>query len=477
MRGERMTPLDATFLLIEDAEPNSSLAIASIGAFAGPAPSLEEFRDHLLGRLPLIPRYRQKVRHVPLDLAAPVWVDDPSFDIDHHLVRTALPSPGGDTQLRALMGRVMAARLDRDRPLWQNWLVEGLEGDRWALISKVHHCMVDGISATDLYQAVLDPTPVPRPPAPDRWHPDTEPSTARITLDAVTDLALLPARQTRALAGVLAHPSGWPTRLAAAGRGSATLAAGMRPAQRSSLTGALARPRHYDWATASTDTVRTIRHALGGTFNDVILAAITGGFRALLLSRGEEPTPTVIRTLVPVSLRAPGQESVRDNQVSLLLARLPVHLDDPLDRLEAVRTELSSLKHSGEAATGAMLTSLARYQPYPLVAAPLRAALHTPQRAVVTVTTNVPGPRKPLYALGRELLELVPYVPIAITLRIGVSIFSYRDQVTFGLTGDESAEDLQVLRNGIEDDLRALRQRARKAQAGRSGPARSGDRR
>lgn len=467
MTGERMTPLDAAFLLAEDADANSSMAIASIAIFAGPPPSLEQFREHLIGRLPLIPRYRQKVRTVPFDLAAPVWVDDPSFDIDHHLIRTALPSPGGDAQLRALMGRVMSARLDRDRPLWQNWLVEGLAGDRWALISKVHHCMVDGISATDLYRAVLDPTPVPRPAAPDPWLPDSEPSTARIALDAAADLALLPVRQTRALAGVLTHPSGWPTRLLAAGRGSAALAAGMWPAERTSLTGSLARPRHYSWVATTTDTVRTVRHGLGGTFNDVVLAAITGGFRALLLSRGEEPTPGVIRTLVPVSVRAPGQESVRDNQVSLLLAHLPVHLDDAADRLAAVRKELSSLKHSGEADAATALISLARFEPFPMVAAPLRAAFHVPQRAVVTVTTNVPGPRTAFYALGRELLEVVPYVPIASTLRIGVSIFSYQDRVTFGLTGDESAEDLDVLGSGIENDLRTLRKRARKALKGR----------
>jgi diacylglycerol O-acyltransferase len=237
----------------------------------------------------------------------------------------------------------------------------------------------------------------------------------------------------------------------------------MWPAGRSSLTGSLARPRHYSWAATGTDTISAIRGGLGGTFNDVVLAAVTAGFRALLLSRGEQPAPNAIRTLVPVSVRAPGQESVRDNQVSFLVARLPVHLDDPVRRLSAVRAELSSLKSSGEAAAGVLLTSLARFQPYPLVAMPLRAAAHLPQRAVVTVTTNVPGPRSPLYLLGRELLELVPYVPIASTLRTGVSIFSYRDRVTFGLTGDESAADLDVLGAGIEDDLRTLRKRAREA--------------
>ncbi len=456
-----MTPLDAVFLLAEDAEPNLSLAIASIAVFAGPVPTLKELRAHLIGRLPLIPRYRQKVREVPLDLAPPVWVDDPSFDIDRHLVRTALPSPGGDAELRALMGRVMSARLDRDRPLWQNWLVEGLARDRWALISKVHHCMVDGVSGTDIYRAVLDPTPVPCVVPSDEWLPDSDPSAARLVLDAVAEVVRLPARQARALAGILVRPSGWPTRLVAAARGSVALAGSMWPARRTSLTGPLARPRHYSWASTGKDTVDTARREPGGTFNDVVLAAVTGGFRALLLERGEQPTPTAIRTLVPVSVRAPGAEGVRDNQVSLLLARLPVHLDDPLDRLMAVRAELSSLKTGGEAEAEALLTSLARFQPFPLIAAPVRAAAHAPQHAVVTVTTNVPGPREPLYCLGRELLEVVPYVPISSRMRIGVSIFSYRDRVTFGLTGDDSATDLDVLGSGIENDLRALGNRRR----------------
>ncbi len=196
---------------------------------------------------------------------------------------------------------------------------------------------------------------------------------------------------------------------------------------------------------------------------------MTGGFRALLLERGEQPTPTAIRTLAPVSVRAPGAESVRDNQVSLLLARLPVDLDDPVDRLTAVRAELSSLKTSGEAEAGAMLTSLARFQPFPLLAAPVRAAAHASQHAVVTVTTNVPGPREPLYCLGRELLEVVPYVPISSRMRIGVSIFSYRDRVTFGLTGDDSATDLDVLGSGIENDLRALREAATSSISGGPG--------
>ncbi|MFR9802396.1 wax ester/triacylglycerol synthase family O-acyltransferase [Pseudonocardia sp. RS010] len=451
-----MTPLDAAFLQAEDAEPAASLAIASIAVFEGPPPGYAAFRAHLAGRLPLVPRYRQRAVRVPFDLGPPVWIDDPHFDIDHHLVRTALPSPGGDAELRGLMARVMATRLDRDRPLWRYWLVENLAGRRWALISTVHHCMVDGVSGTDLYRVLLDEEPEPLPPVPDDWRPGEPPSAAALAATAVRDLGLLPVTSLRAAAGMLRHPAGWPPRLAAAARGSLALAGSLLPAARSSLTGPVARPRRFTWTRLRLADVRAVRHALGGTVNDVLLAAVTGGLRELMLARGEVPLPTSVRSLVPVSVRAPGQEGIRDNRVSLLLARLPVHLADPLGRFAAVRAELTELKSVGEAEAGAVLTGLARFGPFPLVAAVVRLAAHLPQRSVVTVTTNVPGPRRTLYGLGRELVEIIPYVPIASTVRIGVSILSYRDAVVVGLTGDESADDLDVLAAGTDAELARL---------------------
>jgi diacylglycerol O-acyltransferase len=450
--NDRMTPLDAAFLQAEDVEPNASLAIASTAVFAGPAPTFAEFRTHLAGRLPRIPRYRQRAAPVPLDLGPPVWVDDPGFDLDHHLVRVALPAPGGDAELRALTGRVMATRLDRDRPLWRYWFVEGLARDRWALISTVHHCMVDGVSGTDLYRVVLDPDPVPAPPEPDDWRPAAPPSAVALALRAVGDLAVLPVRGGAAVIRMLRHPR----RVVTAGRGAVALAASLWPASPSTLSGEPARPRRVDWVRASVADVRAVRHVLGGTFNDVLLAAVTGGLRALLLARGEVPRPGTVRSLVPVSMRAPGEESLRDNRVSLLLAELPVHLADPLGRFGAVREELERCKAAGEAEAGALGTQLARYQPFPLMAGMVRAGWAVPQRTVVTVTTDVPGPRHTLYGLGRELVEIIPYVPIASTLRVGVAVLSYRDGVVVGLTGDDSVSDLGVLAAGIVAELRGL---------------------
>ena len=454
---DRMNPLDAAFLEAEDEEPGVSLAIASIAVFEGPAPAHAEFRDALAGRLPLIPRYRQKARQLPWDLGAPVWLDDPDFDLDYHLRRTALPAPGGDAELATLMGRVMSARLDRARPLWEYWVVEGLADGRWALISKVHHCMVDGVSGTDLYRVVLDLTPEPRDPVPDDWAPAPVPSTLRLVTASARNAARLPLAQARTLAAGLRSPATAARQTGTWLRGLGALATALRPAARSSLSGPLTAHRRFAFARGSVADVAAVRHALGGTFNDVVLAAVTAGFRQLLLARGEVPTQHTVRTLVPVSVRPPGTESVRDNQVSLLLAELPVQLADPEERLAAVRRELRRLKEEHEADAGAAVVQFAGLAPFAAAAIPFRVAAHLPQRSVVTVTTNVPGPQQPLYALGRRLVELVPYVPIASTVRLGVAIYSYCGQLTVGITGDhDGAADVWTLAHGIEDGMAEL---------------------
>ena len=444
------------------------MAIASIAVFEGPAPAHEEFLAYLAGRLPLVPRYRHKLRTVPMRLGRPVWVEDPGFDLRYHVRRTALPAPGGDQQLADLMARVMSQRLDRDRPLWEYWVVEGLPAGRWALISKVHHCMVDGVSGTDLYRVIFDFSPEPSPPAPaDDRTVNAEPSAVELAARAALDAVVLPAREALALRGATADPAGALRQAAEMARAVARLAPAARPVTGSSLSGHIGRQRRYTWARVSLDDVKTIKQALGGTVNDVVLTAISGGFRALLLARGEQPGPHMVRSLVPVSVRAPGAESVYDNQVSALLADLPVHVADPVERLAAVRSELTTLKESKEAMLGEALTSLGRFTPFPVASWWSRLAFGLPQREIVTVTTNVPGPRQPLYGMGRRLLEIIPYVPIATTLRTGISIFTYGGNVTFGITGDFAANpDLDVLAHGIEDGVSELVKAARADQPG-----------
>jgi diacylglycerol O-acyltransferase / wax synthase len=460
---DRLKPLDAVFVDAEDEDARTSMAIASIAVFEGPPPSHEEFLTYLAGRLPLVPRYRQKLRTVPFHLGRPVLVDDPNFDLRYHVRRTALPKPAGDEQLAELMAEVMSQRLDRDHPLWEYWVVEGLAQGRWALISKVHHCLVDGVSGTDLYRVIFDFSPEPSPPATDDRDAGAEPTALELIAQAALDNAMLPARDALALSSAAANPGRAIRQVTDTARAMARLAPALRPATGSSLSGPIGRQRRYTWTRASLDDIKKIKRELGGTVNDVVLAAITGGYRALLLARGEQPGPHMVRSLVPVSVRAPGEESVYGNQVSAVLADLPVHIADPEGRLAAVRTELEDLKASKEHMAGEALVAMGGYTLYPFASWWVRLALGLPQQDIVTVTTNVPGPGQQLYGMGRRLLDIIPYVPIATTVRIGVSIFSYNGNVTFGITGDFAANpDLDVLAQGIEQGVAELLVAARR---------------
>jgi WS/DGAT/MGAT family acyltransferase len=470
----RLKPLDAVFVDAEDGDEHTSMAIASIAVFEGPPPSHEEFLTYLAGRLPRVPRYRQKLRTVPFRLGRPVLVDDPNFDLRYHVRRTALPQPGGDEQLAELMAEVMSQRLDRDHPLWEYWVVEGLTHDRWALISKVHHCLVDGVSGTDLYRVIFDFSPEPSPPAADDRDVGAEPTALELVAQAALLNAMLPVRDALALGSAAVNPGGAIRQATDTARAMARLAPALWPAAGSSLSGPIGRQRRYTWTRASLDDIKKVKRELGGTVNDVVLAAITSGFRTLLLARGEQPEPHMVRSLVPVSVRAPGEESIYGNQVSAVLADLPVHIADPSQRLAAVRTELEDLKASKEETVGEALAAMGGYSPYPLASWWVRMALGL-QREIVTVTTNVPGPGQPLYAMGRRLLEIIPYVPIATTVRTGISIFSYCGQVTFGITGDFAANpDLDVLAQGIQggvSELVAAAKRHHRRAASRRQPA------
>lgn len=459
---DRLSPLAATFLEAEDVDQNASLAIGSLAVFEGPAPGFDDFVRAIEGRLPLIPRYRQKVRRVPLDLAAPAWVDDPDFDLRWHIRRTALPTPGGRHEIELFLSRVMTRRMDRGRPLWEYWFCEGLAGGRWALLSKLHHSVVDGVSGTDLYRLVLDAGPTSGEAVPDHWTPSAPPSTLSFTVAALGDLARSPVQVVRAAAGALAAPLRLARSSATSAQGLLRLASAARPVHSTSLTGTLDGSRRYSWTDVSLDDVRVVRRAYGVTVNDVALAAVTGGFRKLLLSRGEGADAHALRSLVPVSTRAPGQESIPDNRVSLMLPYLPVDLADPVHRLREVHRRIRALQAGHEPEAGGTITSLAAYPPFAPVSEVIRLGIRFPQRQVSTVTTNVPGPRETLYALGRELQELLPYVPIADRVRIGVAIFSYRDTLTFGLTGDyATTPDLDVLADAIQESMQELLSEAR----------------
>jgi diacylglycerol O-acyltransferase len=453
-----MTPLDAAFLEAEDSDRHASLAIASVAVLEGPVPPQEEFLAAVRGKVPLVPRYRQKLRTIPFDLGLPVWVDDPAFDLRYHVRRTALPAPGDDAALSRLVARLMSQRLDRDRPLWECWVIEGLANGRWAVLSKVHHCMADGVAGTNLYNTLYDHSREPSAPAPDRWNPVPEPSTVRLTATALRELARNSATQVGLLAGAVMRPATAVRLVAGTARGLVTLAGAVaRPATASSLSGPIGGHRRYALGRAHLPDLQRVARHFHTSLNDVVLAATTGAFRSLLIERGEEPDPHAIRTLVPVSVRPPGEHGVHDNRISLMLPFLPVDVADPVHRLKAVHDQMTRLKNSKEAEAGQAMTTLAEREPYPPISWGIRLASHLPQRSIVTVTTNVPGPREPLYLLGRRIVEILPYVPIAVRLRTGVAVLTYCDQVAFGVTSDyASAPEADLLAHGIEAGVAEL---------------------
>jgi diacylglycerol O-acyltransferase len=458
---DRMNSLDASFLYLENG--TTHMHIASCALFAGPAPEFDELVRLFASKLPLVPRYRQRVRFVPLDLGRPVWVDDATFDLAYHVRHLALPPPGDEAELQRLMGLLMDQELDRSRPLWEAWMVEGLDDGRWAIISKVHHCMVDGVAGVDLISVVLDSSPEPPPAAPDDWHPEPEPSSLWLAADAVANLVTSPREQLRALRTAVRTPRHTLERARAVTAGLRSYASALRSTPPTSLDGSIGAHRRWTCARASLDDIRTIRHELGGTVNDVVLAAITSGFRDLVEARGEDTETVALRTLVPVSVRAESDRGVTDNRVSAIFFDLPVQVADPLERLAAVRAEMGRLKMSHEAEAGEALTAFVGAIPPVLTASSMRLAVRAltrvQQRSVNTVTTNVPGPPAALYAAGREMLEYLPFVPLGPGLRIGVAILSYNGQVAFGITGDFDASsdvDIDVIARGIEAEIGRL---------------------
>ena len=453
---EPMSTLDAGFFFVE--HENVPMHLGSLAVFEGPAPSYQELVDLYAAKLPRVPRYRQVVRTVPLQIFRPAWSDDEHFEIGYHIRHAAVPRPGGARQLRRLAGQIYAQPLNRSRPLWEAWLLEGLEGGRWGILNKVHHCMVDGIGGSDLMAEVFDLGPDARPPVqPAGWEPQPEPSLTGALASGVRDAVTWPLRLS---AGLPRFVRGWwsaQVSLMAFGRGLSGSARRLTTPAASSLNGPIGPNRHWAWTTASLSQVKQIRSGLGGTVNDVLLAAVTRGFRDVLAERGDLSDGVVVRSLVPISVRSQDEHGMVTNRVSAVLANLPVPEPDPVRRLGLVRKQMDEVKHTHQAAGADLLTKVLALAPPPLLALGSRAAFQLPQPLVQTVTTNVPGPQFPLFILGRQMIEAHPYVPIGDNVRIAVAIFSYLGRFSFGITADSSAApDLEVLAQGIHRGLTEL---------------------
>src|SRR5687768_16752624 len=454
-----MSALDASFFFAES--ENTPMHVGSVTVFEGPAPSYGDVVRLLLSKMPLVPRYRQRVRPVPMQLGRPLWADDPHFQILYHVRHTAVPSPGSDEQLRNLAGRVLGQRLDMAKPLWELWLVEGLADGRWALISKVHHCMVDGVAGTDLMQLMFDLKPDATHAEPTDWTPQREPSAMQLITSAFNDAVAHPMQQLAAL------PSLSTTVKAAkdlAGSGKTIASAvpslakqAVTPIARS-LNGPIGPHRRWAWTDGRFEEFKAVRTALGGTVNDVVLTAITAGFRDLLQGRGELTSEKlVVRSMVPVSVRRPNQKGSLNNQVSAVFVDLPVGLADPVDRLASIRGQMDEYKKALGAVDANSIILMGNYVAPTLLSLGVRAVLQAGQMWCQAVTTNVPGPRVPLYVLGRRMTTATAYVPIAGGTRCSIGIFSYLDTMTFGINADfDGYPDIDVLSGGIRRGIEEL---------------------
>jgi WS/DGAT/MGAT family acyltransferase len=453
---EWMSSIDSSFLHIEnDVTP---MHIGGVSLFEGPPPAFADLKEMVAGKLDLVPRYRQKVRFMPLGAGVPAWVDDPHFSLDYHVRHTAVPRPGSEQQLRQMAARIFSQHLDRNKPLWEMWSVEGLADGRWALLSKVHHCMVDGVAATDLMSVMFSDETANRPShRPRPFSPPPEPSSVELLARTIAH-KVSPAGQAQSLRRAIVAPGETLKTVVETARAAVAASSRMAPVASSSLTGPIGPHRRWSWADVRLTDVKTVRAALGGTVNDVVLTIITNGFRELLESREEHPErDAVVRTMVPVSVRRRGERGVYNNRVSAVFARLPVGLDDPRERLAQIKGEMDGIKQTKQAVAGDVLSSLSGFAPPLLLALGSRLVTASPRLNMHTATTNVPGPQQPVQTLGRRMLESYPFVPVVGSIRIVVAIFSYDGGLFFGVTGDyDGAPDIEILTAGIADGMKDL---------------------
>jgi len=400
---DRLTGLDASFLHLEH-DSATHMHVASCMVFEGPPPTHEELVGHVESRLHLVPRYRQRLAFVPLGQGRPVWVDDPHFNVRYHVQHHALPAPGNDAELKQLAGRAFSQQLDRNKPLWELWLVEGLAGNRFALLGKTHHALVDGISGVDITTVIFDltrePAPASGPQQP--WNARPLPSDAQLLADALLERATIPGEIARGVRAAVRTPRRVAGKLIedVAALGSFTLP-GVRGAPSSPLNVQIGPHRRFTWDDERLARVKAVKGALGGTVNDVVLATVAGGLGRYLRAHGHPTIDLVLRALIPVSVRDDDERGALGNRVAAVWAGLPVGVTDPVERLALVRTEMESLKESGQAVGARMLTELAGFAPPTLMAQAARLQAH--QRFFNLVVTNVPGPQVPLYVLGRRM--------------------------------------------------------------------------
>jgi len=450
--------------------------VASVLLFDGDPPPYDELLANIDRRLHLVPRYRQRLAFVPFGQGRPRWVDDPHLNLRYHVRATALPSPGSEGQLRALAGRVFAQPLDRDKPLWELWLVEGVEDGRFAVLSKTHHALVDGVSGVDIGTVLFDTAPVPEaPPDPGRgWLPRPLPSRAQLLGEALLERATVPAEIVRTVRAVLRGPRQIAAGLRDAAVGVGAMAwAGLNPAPPSPYNRAIGPHRRFTWTRAQLADLKAIKNELGGSVNDVVLTTVAGGLGRHLRRRGHDTDGLELKAMVPVSVRSDLERGELGNRVAAMMAPLPVWCQEPLARLDIVRDSMRHLKEGGQAVGAQVLTQLTGFASPTVMGQAAR--LFSRQRYFNLVVTNVPGPQLPLYLMGRKMLEPFPMVPLAENQALGVAIMSYNGRINFGLVGDYDAmADMDELAEDLRESLSELAEAAGVELT--AAPARSADR-
>jgi len=464
----RLSALDASFLYLE--QPTTPMHVGGVAVFQRPEAGFDY--DRLVAlieqRIALVPRYRQKVRHVPANLARPVWVDDPEFDVAYHVRRSALPSPGNDVQLTELVARLMSRPLDHTRPLWEMYLVEGLAGERTAVLTKTHQAMVDGISAVDIGQVILDvATPAGRSAAlPDElWMPRPEPTNAQLVLGAVAEAVARPGEVVETVRVATGDAVATVGKVVdGVGRLFSMACTAARKAPGTPLNVAISTQRRFAVARTRLESYRAVRAAHDCTVNDVVLSVVAGALRDWLLSRGEPvPASRTVRAMVPLSVR--GQADVPSSagdgplgsRVTSFLVDLPVGEPSPVVRLHQVSHLMREHTANGQSVGADTLVRIGGFAPPTLHALGARAASGFSKRIFNLVVTNVPGPQFPLYATGARMLEMFPVVPLAKGQALAIGLTSYDGGVYYGFNADrDGMPDVDVLAGLVDEALDEL---------------------
>jgi diacylglycerol O-acyltransferase len=477
---DRLTAVDASFLHQEG--PTSHMHVGGLTLLEGPPPPMEEFLEQIRKRLHLVPRYRHKLAYTALDSGRPVWVDDPSFNLEFHVRHTALPAPGSWEQLRNLTARIFSQALDRSKPLWEMWLIEGLDPemdgpgshsphDRFALISKTHHSLIDGIAGVDLATVLFD---VSKEPAPLRhsgraWKPHPEPDTAELVAAGLRGAVRAGAEMVGAAVGALTHPEQTLERAREAAEGIGEIVwAGLNPAPATPLNVEIGPHRRFVGIAAQLDDFKLVKNALGGTVNDVVLAVVTGALRSFLVARGVRTEGMELRALVPVSVRTVGERHEGGNRIVVMRGPLPVYIADPLQRLRFVKHAMDGLKESKQALGAEVIAGAQNFAPPTILAQASRLNFST--RLFNLIVTNVPGPQFPLYVLGRRMERVFPVAFLPENHALAVAIMSYAGEMNFGLLGDfDALPDIESIGESIATELATLVALAREQQGAATG--------